>query len=212
MKYFLVVLNIFVFQAIYSQENVFILVDVSGNPLDDSYRISSIMRSDAIELVKSIIINKYDISFNTNWELSPNADKRITDILEGKGKPLLTQGGYLMIMPFGEKDTYKKFKITHIQNYPNDFYLYYRFPFSYDQQRTFFDIAKARAADVALDINLSKYFLVVIMGKGEDTDSQTYSLDERRLLDNYSSSAIINSLATLRYKNPNLDFKVQFFA
>lgn len=191
-----------------AQNNVFILVDLSGNPINDPHKITGQMRQEAIELVRGVVTAKYNTALNQNWYLSGNADSRIQAIVTGKGQPLIGRGGYLMIMPFGERNTYKNFKINLMSSYPADFNRFYQFPFRYDQQLTFSEIARAKAADVAEDANIRKYFLVMITGKGEDIASQSYSMEEIGYLDNYKSSVIVNSLAIFRYNDQNIDFKV----
>jgi len=195
-----------------AQNSAFVLVDVSGNPLVDLYKITLPMRQEAIALARAVITNNFNSSFNNNWKLPGNTDPRIESIVAGQGRPLIDPGGFLMIMPFGERNTYTRYQINPIINYPSDFDRHWQFPFSYDEQQTFGEIAKARAADVALapNFNLSKYFLIIIAGKGEDTDSQSYTPQEQKYLDNYRSAVSVTSLAVFRYKDARLDFKVEF--
>jgi len=197
-----------------AQNNAFVLIDVSGNPrsLDSSERVTAQMRREAEELVKQLIQGQYDASrFQPNWKLSGNTDPRIENIVNGNGQPLIEPGGHLLMMPFGAKGTYTQFKINKIQNYPSDFTNYWRTPTSYGDQNTFGEIAKAKAADVAIDANLSSYYLIVISGLGEDTDSNTniYTPTEIEYMDNYKSAVIQNSLAIFRYQDLNRDFKIE---
>jgi len=167
------------------------------------------MRQDAIELIRGVIIAKYDRKFNTNWELAGHTDPMVKDVVNGRGQPLINQGGNLMIMPFGERDTYRLFKLSTIQHYPKDFNTFFKFPFSYDQQSTFGEIAKAKAADIAIEANLKGYFLIVISGKGEDTNSRSYSRVEMDFLDKYRSAVVVTSLAIFRYRDRNIDYKIE---
>lgn len=211
MKRIFVILWLAGWTPLLAQYNAFVLVDVSGNPLEDPYKITPPMRQEAIALTRAIITNNYNSSFNNNWRQTvKNPDPRITGIMSGQGRPLIDPGGLLMIMPFGERDTYKQFQINPINNYPADFDRYWQFPFSYTQQQTFGEIAKAKAGDIAAEAGAGIYFLIVISGKGEDTDSKSYSAQEIKYLDNYRGAANINSLAVFRHRDSNIDFKVEF--
>lgn len=192
-----------------SAQNVFVLVDVSGNPKGDVHKITPEMREEAFQLVKSIVTNNYNPSFEANWKLSGYTDPIIKDITQGKGQQLIRTNEYLMIMPFGERDTYDNLRTTLIQNYPSDFTDNFKFPFQYTDQFTYSSLAKAKAAALATEYNLDEYYLIVVMGKGEDTDSNKYTENQKRLIDNYLSAAQINSLAIIRYNNPDIDFKVE---
>ncbi|GEM_PF-3228244 len=199
-------------ESLLAQSSAFVLVDVSGNLLNSDYKITQPMRIEAVALAKAIITNTYNNSFDKNWTQAVNTDPRIVSIMAGKGRPLIDAGGYLMIMPFGAKDTYKKLQITPIINYPADFDKSWQFisSFSYDQQETFAELAKAKAANAALEASIKNYFLIVIVGLGDDTKSASYTGQEKKYIADYKSAASINSLAVFSFKDPNVDFKVEF--
>lgn len=196
-----------------AQENVFVLVDVSGNPrgISADSRITAAMRTQAGDLVKQLALGNFDKArFMQDWRLSGNTDPQIQNIVDGSGKPLIEQGGYLLIMPFGDKDTYDRFKLNKIDNLPGDVDRAWRMPTQYTDQNTFGEIARAKAADVAIDANLKGYYLVVISGLGEDTNSANlYTSQEQDYMDNYRSAVRKNALGIFRYRDNKKDYKIE---
>ena len=53
-----------------AQDNVFLLVDISGNVLNDPNKITLSMRTNAQNMVKALILDNYTSNFNTQWKLS----------------------------------------------------------------------------------------------------------------------------------------------
>lgn len=213
MKKLIVILWLAGWTPLLAQNSAFVLVDVSGNLLRSDHKITAAMRAEALALAKAIITNTYNGSFSNRWDLAVNTDPRIASIMSGQGRPLIDPGGFLMIMPFGARKTCEQLQINRIANYPADFDKYWTFTssFSYTQQETFAEIAKARAANAAFSqIAISKYFMVVIVGLGDDTKSESYTVQEKKYIADYKSAAYINSLAVFSYKDPNIDFKVEF--
>jgi hypothetical protein len=168
------------------------------------------MRQEALNLARDIMMNCYRPENFPSWILSGNTVSQIQAIINGQGKPLIGTGSYLMIMPFGDQKTYQKFKINRVDNYPEDVHRFYQFPFLYNEQQTFSEIAKAKAADIAAEVKIDSYYLIVIIGLGEDTNSLSYTTLERSYLDDYRSSVTVNSLAIFRYSADNADFKIEF--
>ena len=197
------------FGAGVSQESVFLLVDVSGNPLAHPNKISEKMRQEALHLAKNMMMNCFRPAEFPDWVLSGITDNQIQAIVDGRGKPLIGTGGFLMLMPFGDRNAYQDFKINPIENYPEDIERFFQFHFSYVQQQTYSEIAKAKAADVAAEAKIDSYFLIVIIGLGEDTNSERYTPEELNYLDAYRSSVQVNSLAIFRYAVDAVDYKVE---
>jgi hypothetical protein len=211
------ILRIFIFLLIlsqgclaFAQSSVFVMVDVSGNPLHDNHTME--MRNSARDLVEAIITNNYDSQKFSDWKFyGIFTDSIVKDIINGKGKPLLTKDGHLAIMPFGNRRRYLDFKINQIKHYPSDFYQDFRtnYPDSYKDQQTFMHIAEAHLAYIATERNIDKYYLIKVLGKGEDTDySYSHSHEEKERHDNYRSAFNIKGLGLLRYKSNNIDFRV----
>ena len=190
-----------------AQHKDIVLADVSGNPsgISNDQRVTTAIRQEAEAIVLDLMQGKYSAS--GKWQLAGVPDQQIQDIVDGKGSPLLKQGGYLMVMPFGEKERYEDFKVSQINTMPSDLLSRFGIPWGYDQQ-TFGRLAEAKAADVAIDINQSSYYLIMISGLGEDTDSDAYNAQELKYLDTYRSAASIDNLGIIRYQG-GPDFKIE---
>jgi hypothetical protein len=71
-------------------------------------------------------------------------------------------------------------------------------------------IAEAHLAYIATERNIDKYYLIKVLGKGEDTNTDySYSNEEKERHDNYRSAATLNKIGILRYKINNIDFTVE---
>ncbi|MGB3182104.1 MAG: hypothetical protein WBB45_11990 [Cyclobacteriaceae bacterium] len=213
-KCFLLLISLLLFsQLLPAQDNVFVLVDVSGNPrgIDSGSRITPDMRKEAGELVKQLVTGRFEKSrFMQDWRLSGNTDPVVDDIVNGSGSSLIGRGGYLLIMPFGDKDTYEKFRLSRIDNVPSDVNSAWDMPRRYTDQNTFGEIARAKAADVAIDANLGSYYLIVISGLGEDTNSKNlYTSQEQNYMDNYRSAVRKEALGIFRYRDDRKDYKIE---
>ncbi|MFA0960221.1 hypothetical protein AB9P05_00285 [Roseivirga sp. BDSF3-8] len=213
-KYFLSLVGLLLLSLpLLAQDNVFVLVDVSGNPrgLSSENRITPAMRDQAGELVRQLVGGQFNKDrFMQDWRLSGNTDPVIENIVNGGGQPLINQGGYLLIMPFGDKDTYEQFRLNRVNNVPSDVDAAWRMPGRYTDQNTFGEIARAKAADVAIDANLSSYYLVVISGLGEDTNSKNlYTTQEQNYMDNYRSAVRKDALGIFRYRDDRKDYKIE---
>jgi hypothetical protein len=194
-----------------AQQSVFILYDISGNVKSDPYKITKSMRTEARSLAKEVITGKMKSKYS-NWEYLPgNNSVVINDIFSGKSSsPLLKKNGYFMIMPFGEHETYKKMKIEEINNYPSDFYDLYEFPFKHNELSTYGNIASAQASMKAMELNINSYTQITIIGKGEDTQSGSYTSEETAALDFYKTKAIITPLGLFRNILKGIDYTIQF--
>jgi hypothetical protein len=175
-----------------AQSDIFVLIDISGNPLNSTNKITSSERIQAIELCKQLIEGRVSNSQFSNWE-AKNLDNFIAQSYNGKGN-ILNQINSITVVPYGNKNTYKKFKIFQ-NNSPKvnlEQSIKYANSFTYTDQLTFGELARAKAADIAIDANIKSYYLIEISGLGGDqTGSQGLSSKQQRLIDEYKSSAVI---------------------
>lgn len=197
----------------FAQQSVFVLIDVSGNPLDlpDSKKITPEMRDEAVSLVKAVITATYDSTLFENW-IPKKLQGEVLNIYAGRGQALLDKNGYLLIMPYGDRDTYEHFRINLIQNYPADFDTYYNYAtgLSYRDPWTYEDIATAKAADIALDpnVNIRNYYLFKIKGLGGDiTGSRPYTPEDLEYLANYIRDDF--SLGKFVYKDISKQYSIE---
>lgn len=196
----------------FAQKSAFVLIDVSGNPLDlqPQQKITKQLRIEAIDLVRDIITAEFDSNKYVNWE-KINLQGELKNIYYKKGNPLISNDGFLVIMPYGERETYKDFRINKIQNFPTDFYNFYNYAYSfkYRDQLTFEEIAEAKAADIALDpmVGINKYYLITIKGLGGDkTGSQPYSEEELDYIKSYVVD--LESLGGFSLINPDKQYSI----
>lgn len=187
------VLNAFFVNA---QSDVFILIDVSGNPLNSSNKINHSERKQAIELCKQLLSGNVTQSDFSNWE-AKNLDNFVAKAYKTGNNNFLGSINSITVVPYGEKNTYKKFKI--FQNSSGQASLKQAIEYAnslrYDNQLTFGELARAKAANIAIDANIKSYYLFEISGLGGDqTGSKGISSTQQNLIDEYKSSAEISPI------------------
>ena len=196
----------------YCQNNIFFLVDVSGNPLNMGVQthITYSERQEAISLASDLIKGTFIKNKYANWKAS-HLNSEIQNIYDGKGTSLLQQNSYLIIMPYGDHDRYKDFEIYMLNNIPVDFdrAISKTKSFKYGDQSTFESLARAKAADIALDQNFKDYYLICISGLGGDnTGSQPFTLEENNFIKNYEGGAQLVPCGTFSYSDRNKTFGI----
>ncbi len=193
-----------------AQSSAFVLIDVSGSGPNRN------MKEEAKLISRDLIQGKFDAQRFSNWTWLAKTGA-IEDIVNGSGKPLVdpNQDGYIMIMPFGEKDTYKKYTVEKVNNTQNDVINFYNtyYPKNYYDDWTYPEIARAKAASVAKgnQVNIDSYFLIEISDQLKDSDSRppNYSREEQVLLAEYGTASSFEiKLATLRNNYDNSNFQV----
>lgn len=184
----------------FPQENVFILVDVSGSRAGDA------IKGDAKNQMLNLIIGQYSPN---GWSAVNVSDKRISELINKKSnQPLLENSSYVCLIPFGEKDTYKKYSLVQIRNVI-DFQDFYNrtYPTKFNDGFTYIQIAEAFTASLAKTYRINDYYMFVItdgLGDQDDTNSKnTYDSFEDSLLlgwGNESSSIVKNIGALVKSK------------
>ena len=197
----------------YPQKDVFVLVDVSGNPtMNPAYSsISRNERIEALDLVKDMILNEFDSMKYPAWQ-----SFKLKDIFEqnynSRGNTIVTQNSILAIIPFGEKNTYKNFKIYELNSPKMDVKTAFNLAhtLTYTDQLTFENLATAKTADIAAAAGISSYYLIKIVGLGGDqTGSQLLDQNEKKYILNFESAANTESLGSLFLKN-NKPYSIVF--
>lgn len=191
------------FLSLYSQgktKSVFVMVDLSLNVKGDPSPITKPMREDAIAFSKSIITASYKPNNFPEWEKAGiSTDPVINAILNGKGRPLIGEDDFLMIMPFGDISTTNEFQINLIKNYPSDFNKYYQFPFQYDTYNTWGNYAEAKVCNLAYHNKISEYYILRIQGRPDDPNSQLLSKQNQEMIDEYETGAVGEVIARFKY-------------
>ena len=181
-----------------AQEHVFILVDVSGsmgaNPI----------KTEAKNQVYNLILGQYSAN---GWNPVTITDKKITDLINTVSKqPLIGQNSWVCIMPFGNKDTYKRYSIVQNKNHPIDFQNFFNqnYPSKFTDGLTYISIAEAFTASLAKTYNINEYYMFVVTDGLGDQDDNTNSkntydpFEENLLLEwNNASSSIVKNIGAL---------------
>ena len=180
-----------------AQEHIFVLVDVSGSRGMDP------IKTEAKDQVYNLLMGQYTAN---GWNPVTITDKKVSDIISSASKqPLIGNNSWICIVPFGNKDTYKRYSITQSKNYPLDFQNLFlqHYPASFKDGYTYIQIAEAFTASLAKTYNINEYYMFIVtdgLGDHDDTDSKhTYDpFEESLLLEwNNTSSSIVKNVGTL---------------
>lgn len=196
-----------------AQNSVFVLVDVSGSVPEGG----SSIQNDAKQIAIDFCLGRFNSNQYADWEWIGPKDPLIEGVISGSNtQPWLdpAKDGYLMIMPFGEKNTYQRYRIERIQQVPigvNDFFAKY-YPTAFRDRVTYIKVAEASAASVAKGMGIASYFTILITDELSDSGSQSpgYTRHEEELIAAWGTSAAQNKkLATLKNKTKR-DFQITF--
>lgn len=183
--------------AALAQDHVFILVDVSGSRGTDP------IKTEAKNQVYNLLLGQY---FSNGWTPANVTDKKILDLINSTSKqPLISQNSWVCIIPFGNKDTYKKYSIAQNKNHPINFQNLFNqnYPSKFNESYTYNQIAQAFTASLAKSYNINEYYMFVVtdgLGDQDDTNSKNNydSFEENLLLEwNNTSSSIVKNVGAL---------------
>ncbi|MDO5980943.1 hypothetical protein [Flavivirga spongiicola] len=166
----------------YTQEHVIILVDVSKSINQDHFR-------QAKEVVKNFVLG--ESIKNKNFML--NMDSK-TFIKPESGIPLISSGKKLLIMPFGETKWMNGSFTPKIIRTKNDITAYFdsSYPKYVTDQRTYLNLAKAKAAQTAKSQGMDKYILLIVSDNisddyGGPNSKPIYTAAQRHLINNFAT-------------------------
>ncbi len=195
-----------------AQSSAFVLVDVSGSGPQQNT-----VREEAKNIARDLCLGKYQSAiYDSKWKWYGKPDPKIKDIIEGKGQAMVdpNRDGFLMIMPFGKKDRYRKFQIEKV-NSATDISNFFdaHYPRVYTDPLTYKEIALAKAASIAKgnQVSIDQYYLIEVSDQLSDTGSKVplYDQIEKEILADYgSSNAFEVKLATLRYEGSNKNYQI----
>lgn len=167
-------------------QSAFVLVDVSGSGPKPA------IRDEAKNIVKDLIQGKFDQTVYKNWKWTYQ-EGVISQIVAGTGSPLIAKDNFLIMMPFGSKNRYRRHKITAIQDFPNDVITGYDkyYPKRFTDGRTHRDLANAMTASIAAKKQINTYYLIEVSDFLNDVKSTNgYTAKEQAALAAYGSSTV----------------------
>ncbi|MEO0726973.1 MAG: hypothetical protein AAFZ63_20680 [Bacteroidota bacterium] len=196
-----------------AQNSVFILVDVSASGPD-----IQIVREEAKGIVHDICTGNYaPENYQTEWEWSDIMDPQLAAHVQGQKGGLINpqRRGFVTIMPFGSKDTYKGYRTNPFAGDISSFSEFYHeyFPRHFNDRHTYIDIAEAKAADIARERKMDSYWLIEITDQLQDTDSKAphYSTKERSLIEQYGTAGVAETkLGTLWHTGQQKNYQIIF--
>ncbi|MEL7003959.1 MAG: hypothetical protein AAFN93_14650 [Bacteroidota bacterium] len=179
MKNIYVFLIFFLFQlGLCAQEHVVVLVDVS----------KSIKQSHFVEArstVRQLLIGEKITSSNFTADLDTKSKVTL-------GKAFIGKGSKVLIMPFGEtKWMVGPFSPKVMRNFPKDLDQYFEaiYPKSVTDNKTYLQLAEAKAAQVAKSQGMERYYLLIVSDNINDdygpSKRPVYTKAQRHLLDNF---------------------------
>ena len=208
MKKFLSILFLlFCTFCVIAQEHVFILVDISGSRGTDP------IKAEAKQQVYNLLLGQYS---SNGWNPVTVTDKKISDLINSVSKQtLIGQNSWICIVPFGNKDTYKKYSIAQNKNNPIDFQNLFNqnYPSKFTDGYTYIQIAEAFTASLAKTYNINEYYMFIItdgLGDQDDTNSKNNydSFEENLLLEwNNASSSIVKNVGALTKSKYYINFR-----
>ena len=213
MKWFLLFIAlVLLFQPVRSQDDVFVLVDVSGNPLIQPQHtyLTTAERRQAVQFVSNLLTGTINPSAFPDWEPT-NLDPKAQRMYQNPSTPILKQGSKVYLIPYGNHSRYLDFKEFTIQNPTIDISLIVNEmnSYRYNDQLTFEKLAVAKTVEIAKSKNLQKYLIFQISGLGGDqTASIPYTSTEQKMVADYESSTEISSLGSFRLNLPDKNYSI----
>ncbi len=216
LKIFIILLLLPVQYSYAIQDNVIILVDVSGS-------VNTTAATDAKELIKSIVNGQFNAANYPNWQSwsvtrTPDFSELYDMSQSRQTTPLIGVGQQVALMKIGIKDRcYEPFNSTSISDisYFNDF-LDKNFPANFNDQWTYIDLTRAKTAASAHARGIDSYYLFVASDEVNDAkginipNKEKYNTNEKTLIDEYGLVGNINvsKLATINYKDDNYSITI----
>ena len=201
-KIILISVSFFLLSNLYGKDDCFILIDVSGNPtkVSSDNRIADNIRKQAINILGSLLRRSIDSTKYPAWNFK-NPGGILLKSLNQTGGSILNSKDMLGIIPYGERDTYKSFRLFNSNdvNVKISNAIKFAHKLEYNDQLTFGQLARAKAADIALETDVKTYYFIEIKGFPDDTDSRM-SDQEKKLLDQYNRRVISKPIGVIAHQ------------
>lgn len=173
----------------YSQENVFILVDVSKSGAKKLKEKGG----EGEKLIKSIITGSYSKNNYSNWQLlDPNIiDDKVKKIFEGQPVSLIGSNSVIGIIEIGDYQRHLNNKVFSRVNSPTEFSEFFdtNYPINtWKDQTSFILLPQAWLASFLKTQNLSYYYIFLLTDNDQDKGSQSsYTLADKKLIAEYGT-------------------------
>lgn len=189
-------------------KDAFVLVDVSG-----SMKHAQI-NSEAKQIINSMLQGNLNLSNFQGWSrvMTKGLDGNCP-LITGNSTPLVSSGGKVCILPFGNMDRVKEYKFVDMSNFGFSFNSY--FPESHKDQWTYMTLAKAYAVNVASNNDISGivYMIIYSDGSEESMDGRIgYSEEFRGIVDYFGtrddSFCQKNGIIRKSFNNKQFDIEI----
>lgn len=182
-------------------QDIVLVVDVSG-----SVNNITPARVQAQNILKDLVVRgQFDRRTYADWEFS-TAVGNLASIRQGTGQPILGLNHKIFLRNAGEKTTSNR----HVSNVDVcddldqfETFMDQHFPRRFGDQYTYLKLAKARAAQFAIQQNTCSYLLIELTDNREDqVPSSPYSSVEQDLVDTYGVRSNIETaiVGIIRYR------------
>ena len=161
-------------------KDAFVLVDVSG-----SMKYTQI-NSEAKQIICSMLQGNLNLSNFSGWsQVKTKGLEGNCPLISEKSSSLISAGGKVCILPFGNMERVRDYKFVDISNFETSFTSY--FPNTFEDAWTYITLAKAYAVNVASKNGISGMVYMIIYSDGaeESMDGRVGYPDEFRSVVDY---------------------------
>jgi len=197
-----------------AQDNVFVLVDVSGSVKN------SIWITEGRNIINDICRGTFNRGKYPNWILDGVNDPRLNSIINSSSsKGLLSNNSKFGLSVFGDIYRYNAYSLNihTLTNFPDDFNIIFskEYPSSFRDNWTYYDIALASIAQQAKNSNINEYYLITIWdGAGESQKTgASYTTTQDDLINKYNNmpQSDRRGIGTIKIEQGNSKrYKIEF--
>lgn len=142
-------------------KDAFVLVDVSG-----SMKYTQI-NSEAKQIICSMLQGNLNLSNFSGWsQVKTKGLEGNCPLISEKSSSLMSAGGKVCILPFGNMERVRDYKFVDISNFETSFTSY--FPNTFEDAWTYITLAKAYAVNVASKNGISGMVYMIIYSDGAE--------------------------------------------
>lgn len=142
-------------------KDAFVLVDVSG-----SMKYTPI-NSEAKQIISSMLQGNLNLSNFPGWsQVKTKGLEENCPLISEKNSSLISAGGKVCILPFGNMERVKDYKFVDMPNFDTSFNSY--FPNTFNDDWTYITLAKAYAVNVASKNGISGMVYMIIYSDGAE--------------------------------------------
>ncbi len=190
-------------------KDAFVLVDVSGTMKHSQ------TNSEAKEIIKSLLQGNLSLSDYPGWSrvMTKGLDGNCP-LLSENSVPLVSSGGKVCIIPFGDMDRVKDYKFLDMSNFESSFNT--SFPTSFRDAWTYITLAKAYAVNVASLNGISGMVYMIIYSDGAEESMNGnigYKSEYRNIVDYFGTcnDSFCQKKGIIRKSVNNKDFDIEIW-